>query len=163
MSEQEGQEQGQQQGQSRGRGGGKQQSASSTQQPERGNTTIQNPVVSRISGLAAQEVEGIRMGGAGSQTASGILGGITGSSGSQTRGVSTEVGQEEVAVDLTLTAEYGKTLPQLVQAVRQNVINRLENLTGLRVLEANVDVVDIYFPQPEEAQQQIEGAQGQAS
>lgn len=146
-----------QQSQSRGRDRAQEQQANPLQ-TERGNTTIQNPVVSRIVGLAAQEIEGIRMGGAGSQTASGVLGGITGSSG-QTRGVSTEVGQEEVAADLTLTVEYGRSVAQLAQSVRQNVINRVEMLTGLNVAEVNVDVVDVYFPQAEEAEQLEEGGE----
>ena len=87
-------------------------------QTERGNTSIADSVVSKIAGIAAQEVDGIRMGSGGSQAVSGILGTITGgSSGSQTQGVSVEVGQEEAALDLTLTAEYGKSIPQLAEAV----------------------------------------------
>lgn len=128
-------------------------------QSDRGNTSVQNSVVSKISGIAAQEVDGIRMGGGSSQAVSGILGSITGSSGGQTTGVSVEVGQEEAAVDLTLTAEYGKSIPQLSEAVRRNVINRVENLVGLKVNEVNIDVANIYFPQEDQNQQQLEQGQ----
>jgi uncharacterized alkaline shock family protein YloU len=34
-------------------------------QTERGTTTIQDGVVSKVAGIAAQEVEGVRMGGGG--------------------------------------------------------------------------------------------------
>jgi uncharacterized alkaline shock family protein YloU len=132
-------------------------------QTERGNTTIADNVVSKIAGIASQEVDGIRMGSGASQTASNLLGSITGGSGgSQTQGVSVEVGQEEAALDLTLTAEYGKSIPQLAEAVRRNVSNRIESLVGLRVTEVNITVQNIFFPQQEqeqERQRQIEQQQ----
>ena len=136
------------------------QSGSSPLQTERGNTIIQDAVVSKIAGIAAQEVEGIRMGGGSSQAVSGLLGSITGGSGSMTtQGVTVEVGQEEAALDLTLTAEYGKSVPQLTEAVRRNVVNRVESLVGLRVTEVNITVSNIYFPQEEQQQEQLEGQQ----
>jgi uncharacterized alkaline shock family protein YloU len=123
-------------------------------QTERGNTSIADSVVSKIAGIAAQEVDGIRMGSGASQTASNLLGSITGSGGgSQTQGVSVEVGQEEAALDLTLTAEYGKSIPQLAEAVRRNVSNRVESLVGLRVTEVNITVQNIFFPQQEQEQE----------
>lgn len=127
---------------------------SSPLQTERGSTSISDSVVSKIAGIAAQEVDGIRMGSGGSQAVSGIIGSITGgSSGSQTQGVSVEVGQEEAAIDLTLTAEYGKAIPQLAEAVRRNVANRVESLVGLRVTEVNITVSNIFFPQQEQEQE----------
>ncbi len=127
------------------------QGSSSPLQTERGSTSISDSVVAKIAGIAAQEVDGIRMGSGASQAVGGILGSITG--GSQTQGVSVEVGQEEAAVDLTLTAEYGKSVPQLAEAVRRNVISRVENLVGLRVTEVNVTVSNVFFPQQEAEEQ----------
>ena len=124
---------------------------SSPLQTERGSTTISDGVVSKIAGIAAQEVDGIRMGSGASQAVGGFLGSITG--GSQTQGVSVEVGQEEAALDLTLTAAYGQSIPQLAEAVRRNVINRVENLVGLRVTEVNITVANVFFPQQEAEEQ----------
>lgn len=142
-----------------------QQSSSGSRSPlqtDRGNTSIQDTVVSKIAGIAAQEVEGIRMGGGGSQAVSGLIGSITGGSGgSQTQGVSVEVGQEEAALDLTLTAEYGKSIPQLAEAVRRNVVNRVESLVGLRVTEVNITVSNVFFPQQEAEQQRQKELQQQ--
>jgi uncharacterized alkaline shock family protein YloU len=126
---------------------------SSPLQTERGSTSISDSVVSKIAGIAAQEVEGIRMGSGATQTASSLLGSIPGVSGGQTQGVSVEVGQEEAALDLTLTAAYGKSIPQLAEAVRRNVINRVENLVGLRVTEVNITVSNVFFPQQEAEEQ----------
>ena len=135
---------------------------SSPLQTERGSTSISDSVVSKIAGIASQEVDGVRMGSGGSQAVSGIIGSITGGgSGSQTQGVSVEVGQEEAALDLTLTAEYGKSIPQLAEAVRRNVANRVESLVGLRVNEVNITVSNIFFPQ-QEAEQERQRQQEQA-
>ncbi len=148
------------------RSGGEQSQQSQSQstnnplRSERGNTTIQDSVVSQISGIAAQEVEGIRMGGGTSQRAAGLLSSVTGGSGgTRTQGVSVEVGQEEAAVDLTVTVEYGRSVPRLSEAVRKNIINRIESLVGLGVTEVNISVTNIFFPQEEQSQQQLEGEQ----
>lgn len=131
-------------------------------QTDKGTTSIQDAVVSKIAGIAAQEVEGIRMSGGGSQAVGSLLGSITGGSGgSQSQGVSVEVGEQEAAVDLTLTAEYGKSIPQITEAVRRNVINRVENLVGLKVTEVNITVGNIYFPQQEQEQQRQKEIQQQ--
>jgi uncharacterized alkaline shock family protein YloU len=122
---------------------------------ERGSTTIQDGVVSKVAGIAAQEVDGIRMGGGGaSQAVGSIMSAVPGvSSGSQSQGVSVEVGEVEAAVDLAMTVEYGRVIHQIAEAVRNNVIRRVENLVGLRVTEVNISVTDIFFPQQEQQEQ----------
>lgn len=113
-------------------------------QSERGRTSISYPVVAQIAGIAAQEVEKVQMGGGTTAAVGGFLQSVTGSSsGNYARGVTVEVGEEEAAVDLTMAVEYGYSVPQLTEAVRRNVINRVENLTGLRVTEVNITVNDI--------------------
>ena len=133
----------------------RQQQQESPLQTERGGTRIEDSVVSKVAGIAAQEVEGVRMGGGTSQAIGGILSSVTGgSSGGQSRGVSVEVGEVEAAVDLTMTVEYGRPIPQVAEAVRRNVINRVENLIGLNVTEVNIEVNDVFFPQEEQEQEQ---------
>jgi uncharacterized alkaline shock family protein YloU len=113
---------------------------------ERGATTIEDAVVKRIAGRAANEVEGIHMGGNTSRTAGGLLGRVTGSSGDETRGVSVEVGRIETAVDLTMAVDYDRNILQVVDRVRERVEERVRSLTGLRITELNVTVSDIVFP-----------------
>ena len=112
---------------------------------ERGRTTISDSVVSQIAGMAAQEVDGVHMGGSASRAAGGIIGSITGSEG-QTRGVSVEIGTTEVAVDLTMGVEYGRNILEVVEEVRRRISERVQSLTGLRVTELNATVSDIVFP-----------------
>jgi uncharacterized alkaline shock family protein YloU len=132
-----------------------QQQQESPLKTERGSTTIQDGVVSKVAGIAAQEVDGIRMGGGASQAVGSIMSAVPGvSSGSQSQGVSVEVGEVEAAVDLSMSVEYGRVIHQIAEAVRTNVIRRVENLVGLRVTEVNISVTDIFFPQQEQQQQQ---------
>ena len=122
---------------------------------ERGITTLQDSVVSKVVGIAAQEVDGVRMGGPTSQTAGDLLGSITGggSDASLSRGVSVEVGEVEAAADLTMTVEYGRTIHRIAEEVRRNVMRRVESLLGLRVTEVNITVSDVYFPQEQQQEQ----------
>jgi len=115
-------------------------------QSDRGRTTISDAVVSQVAGIAAQEVEKVQMGGGTTEAVGGFLQSVTGGS-NFARGVSVEVGEEEAAVDLTMAVEYGVSVPQLTEAVRRNVINRVESLTGLRVTEVNITVNDVQVPE----------------
>ncbi len=113
---------------------------------ERGSTRIEDSVVAKVAGIAAQEVEGIQRGGGTARAVGGFLDSVAGGGG-PTRGVSVEVGEEEAAADLSMAVEYDNPIPQISEAVRRNVINRIENLTGLRVTEVNITVNDVLLPE----------------
>jgi len=122
-------------------------------QSDRGTTIVQEAAVKTIVGIAANEVDGAatstggtRLPGDNSRTVGEFLGGLGGGADSQTRGVSVEAGELETAVDLTMVVEYGRPVAQVTQAVRENVIRRVESLSGLTVTEVNVEVVDVNFP-----------------
>lgn len=119
-------------------------------QTERGTTTVQQAVVTSIAAIAAREVsgaepeaEGARLPGDNSPTVGEFFGRVSGSS----RGVSVEVGDTQAAVDLTVTVPYGRSIPDLTKDMRNNVIRRIENLTGLEVTEVNITVRDVFFPE----------------
>jgi uncharacterized alkaline shock family protein YloU len=116
---------------------------------ERGVTKISDTVVSSIAGMAAQEVEGVHMGGGTSRAASGVLGSITGSE-SKTSGISVEVGTTETAIDLKMGVEYNKNILQTVEEVRRRITDRVEEMTGLRIKELNATITDITFPEKEQ-------------
>jgi len=120
-------------------------------QSERGATTIQEPEVTSIAGIAAQEVDGAhlshggtRLPGDTSPTIGEFLGSVTGGGG-RPRGVSVDVGESQAAVDLTMNVTYGRPIHEVTQTVRQNVIRRVESLAGLEVTEVNITVNDVTF------------------
>ncbi len=115
-------------------------------QTERGNTTITDTVVTKVASIAAREVRGVYRLGGGVSRAIGSVAQRVGMSDERSQGVSVEVGEREAAVDLTVTVEYGESVPQVSQAIRDNVIKRIEGITGLAVTEVNVAITDLYFP-----------------
>jgi len=116
---------------------------------DRGATIISDSVVSSIAGMAAQEVEGVHMGGGASRTAGGVLGSLTGSE-SKTSGISVEVGRTETAIDLKMGIEYNKNILQTVEEVRRRITDRVQSMTGLRIKELNATITDITFPEKEQ-------------
>ena len=128
-------------------------SAQSPLQSDRGTTTIQDGVVSSIAATAVEETDGIdpshggtRLPGDTSPTVGEFVGRISGGAG-RTRGISVQVGEEQAALDLTVNVLYGRPIHQVTDALRQNVIKRVENLTGLQVTEVNITVNDVTFPE----------------
>jgi uncharacterized alkaline shock family protein YloU len=122
-------------------------------QSDRGATTIQDGVVSSVAAVAVAEVEGIdpshggtRLPGDTSPTVGEFMGRITGGAG-RTRGISVQVGDQQAALDVTVNVIYGRPIHQVTDALRQNVINRVEALTGLEVTEVNITVNDVTFPE----------------
>ena len=114
---------------------------------EQGTTTIADIVVQKVAGLAAREVRGVHDLGAGAARAFGaIRDRIPGASSSIGQGVSVEVGETQAAVDLELVVEYGVAIAELARAVRRNVINAIEQMTGLSVVEVNINVNDVFIP-----------------
>jgi uncharacterized alkaline shock family protein YloU len=113
---------------------------------ERGSTTLADVVVTKVASIAAREVPGVHELGGGVARAVGSLTQRAGVGDQRTQGVSVEVGQREAAVDLTLVIEYGESIPQVSEAVRANVIKRVEGITGLSVTEVNIAVNDLFFP-----------------
>lgn len=112
----------------------------------RGTTVITDSVVAKIAGLAARDVPGVHTLGGG---AARVLGAIREalSSTDHSQGVSVDVGDGQVSVDLTIVAAYPAALPQVAAEARTAVIEALETLVGLRVTGVNVTINDVYFPE----------------
>lgn len=126
-----------------------------------GTTKIADSVVARIAGLAAREVAGVH-----DMTSTGLgqaFGGLTGRVTGQDqmdRGVAVQVGEVECIVDLNIVVDYEASIPQVAEAIRRSVGNRLQAMTGLQTKEVNINVADLYFPdeqspQPQQNQQPV--------
>jgi uncharacterized alkaline shock family protein YloU len=115
-------------------------------QTEKGQTTIADPVVTKVAGIAAREVGGVHELGGGVARALGAVTQRLSVGDNTTQGVSVEVGDKEAAVDISVVIDYGESIPRVTQEIRDNVIRRIEGITGLSVTEVNVAVNDLYFP-----------------
>jgi len=109
--------------------------------------------VTAIISMAAEEVDGVTTSHGGirlpsdtSPTVGEFVDNITGSA-SRTRGLSVDVGELQTAADITINVEYGRSIPQVTQAVRERIIERVQSLTGLEVTEVNIQVNDVILPE----------------
>jgi uncharacterized alkaline shock family protein YloU len=103
---------------------------------EHGKTSIADSVVAKIAGLACREIDGVREMGAGLSRTFGVLKDKLPMGGGQptaSRGVHVEVGERQAAVDLDIVVVYGASIVDVANAVRENVIGRVEAMTGLEV------------------------------
>ncbi len=112
-------------------------------QTDHGTTSIADSVVSKIAGVAAREIDGVHAMGGGAARALGAIKERIGSQPAVTQGVSVEVGQLQAAVDLDVIVDYGVSIPDLAEAIRRNVSQRVTSMTGLEVTEVNVSVNDV--------------------
>lgn len=114
----------------------------------KGRTSIADSVVEKIAGVAAREVSGVHEMGRGTARAFGAIKEklpVGGSGPNVTQGVKVEVGERQAAVDIDLVVDYGVSIPDVAQAVRDNVIERIERMTGLQVTEVNVSIDDVFL------------------
>lgn len=103
---------------------------------ENGSVRISNDVVSIIAGVASTEVKGV-VGMSG-----GITGGITELLGKKnlSKGVKVELNNDEAKIDIFIIVEYGSDLAKVGRQVQENVKNSVQTMTGLEVVEVNVNI-----------------------
>ncbi|GAB2929097.1 Asp23/Gls24 family envelope stress response protein [Streptomyces mayteni] len=117
----------------------------------RGRTTIADGVVAKIAGMAARDVVGVHaLGGGVARTLGAVRDRVPGGSRSATRGVKAEVGEVQTALDLEIVVEYGVSIVAVSRTVRENVISAVERMTGLEVVEVNINVGDVKLPDDDE-------------
>ncbi len=106
-----------------------------------GSIKIADEVVKIIAGLAATEVAGVV------GMSSGVVGGIAEMLGrkNMSKGVKVEVGEKEAAVDMFVVMEYGTRIPDVAARIQENVKKAIESMTGLAVVEVNVNVQGVAF------------------
>jgi len=110
-----------------------------------GKTVINDSVIAKVAGIAARESRGVfALGGGAARAFGAIREAVAGEDKSQ--GINVEVGETQVAVDVTIVAEYPAPLQDVSDGVRANVIQAVESIVGMEVTEVNVTVNDVHLP-----------------
>jgi uncharacterized alkaline shock family protein YloU len=120
-----------------------------------GKTVISDSVVAKIASIATREIKGVHSLSARgmSDTLMGLAKKVTGTD-TRGQGVDVEVGTKEAAVDVSIVVNYGVSIPQIAEAVRENVIETVKLMTGLIVKEVNIAVTDLYFPEDDDKEEE---------
>lgn len=113
-----------------------------------GSVTIADSVVAKVAHNACRDVPGVHaLGGAASRALSSLRG------ESRTQGVSVDIRDGSVDLDITIVALYGVNVAEVAERCRDAVREQVEATTGLKVRAVNVMVSDIHFPEePDEPQ-----------
>lgn len=111
------------------------------QKEQAGTIRIADEVVKVIAGLAAIEVKGV------AGMSGGLAGGIAEMLGRKnlSKGIKVEVGEKEAAVDVFIIVDFGSRIPEVAAEIQQKVKSAVERMTGLAVVEVNVNVQGVTF------------------
>ena len=106
----------------------------------KGELVFEDKVIQKIIGIALDEIDGLLTvdGGFFSNIAGKLV-----NTDNTTSGVDVEVGKKQVAVDLSIVAEYCKDVTTIYDKIKQVISNEVRKMTGLDVIEINVNVVDV--------------------
>jgi uncharacterized alkaline shock family protein YloU len=116
-----------------------------TQVTPKGRTIIDDAVVAKVAGIAARDVPGVFALGGNAARAFGAIRDAIGSS-ALGQGVRVEVGETQVAVDLTIVVDYPTPMMEVAAAVRTAVTAAVTELVGLEVTEVNIAINDVAIP-----------------
>jgi uncharacterized alkaline shock family protein YloU len=98
---------------------------------------ISDEVMEKIAGIAIDEVEGA------------ILTGGTGGIGNflsrknLTKGIKIETREDEIVVSVSVIVEFGSKIQKIANDIQLNIRERLEAMTGMKVIAINVSVIDV--------------------
>ncbi|WP_442601217.1 Asp23/Gls24 family envelope stress response protein [Paenibacillus sp. KN14-4R] len=113
-----------------------------------GSIQIAPEVIEVIAGLATIETPGVAgMSGGFANGISEILG-----RKNLSKGVKVEVGQKETAIDVSIIIEFGYRIPEVSENIQFNVKTAIESMTGLHVVEVNVNIHDVQFKDNEKSE-----------
>lgn len=106
-----------------------------------GSIRIADDVVKVIAGMSAIGIKGV------AGMSGGIAGGIAELLGKKNlaKGIKVEVGEKEAAIDIYVIIDYGIRIPDVAAEIQTKVKKSVEQMTGLEVVEVNVNVQGIVF------------------
>lgn len=110
-------------------------------QTDLGSIQIAPEVIEVITGLATCDVPGV------AGMSGGFVGGIAELLGRKnlSKGVKVHVGQKEIAIEVSIIAEYGAHLPEVATHIQHRVKSAIEKMTSLIVKEVQVHIHDLHL------------------
>jgi uncharacterized alkaline shock family protein YloU len=122
----------------------------------RNKLSFEDQVIKKIAGIAVDEIEGIL------SMSGGFIDGVSERLGlsNVTKGITAEVGEKQVALNLNVILEYGKSAPKVFAETVKKIQNVVRDMTGLDVIEVNMHVQDVMtmteFTNPKNEDRRIE-------
>lgn len=102
--------------------------------------SFDDSVIEKIAGICAREVRGIL------DMKGNFISGLTESfttGPSPTKGISADINEQDVVLDLKVILEYGASAPEIFEQLKTHIREQLSTMTGLELRELNMRVVDV--------------------
>ncbi|WP_430593129.1 Asp23/Gls24 family envelope stress response protein [Humidisolicoccus flavus] len=120
-----------------------------------GKTVIEDAVVAKVAGIAVREIPGVFALGGGVARMIGSVRDAVGNT-DLTQGVAVEVGETQVAADISVVAEYPVALQDLSNKIRTAVARAITELVGMEISEVNVTISDVHVASEEDNRPEAE-------
>lgn len=104
---------------------------------EIGFVKISDDVVANIAGIAAKEVEGVSLASAGNELMSKV------SKKGTSKGVTAEVINNTVKIEIAIVIDYGYNIPATCTKVQEKAKNAVENMTGLECVDVSIRIAAV--------------------
>lgn len=101
---------------------------------------ISNDAVATYAGIAVSEVKGVYGKGG---TFSGLTEALSGKK-NIAKGIKVEVTEKSTKIDVSIIVVYGARIPDVAFEIQSRVKKTVENMTGLKVSEVNVNVLGVH-------------------
>ena len=102
--------------------------------------TFDDSVIEKIAGITATRVPGIISldGNMFSEFADKVSSG-----NNMTKGIDADVGVKQVSIKMDAATEYGKSAPEIFEAVCKEIDSALDKMTGLKLVKFELHVNDV--------------------
>ncbi len=111
-----------------------------------GEIKVSDGVIGTIAATAAVKINGVV--GMSAGIVDGVVKLLTGTQ--LTKGIKVEMGEEEVAIDISVIVEYGAKISDVALDVQKEVKFAVEQMTGLKVVEVNVFIEGVEITKQKE-------------
>ncbi|MBW6462925.1 MAG: Asp23/Gls24 family envelope stress response protein [Firmicutes bacterium] len=113
---------------------------------------ISSEVIAIIAGIVSSDIPGI------AGMSGGLVGGIAEKLGRRdlTKGIKVIVDGDKVKIDMNVIAEYGVSIVEATDKLKNAIRGNVEKTTGLKVKAININVLGINVPEEEEPEEEKE-------
>lgn len=137
-----------------------------TEAVQNNSLTFDEKVIKKIVGFSTNEIPGVlAMSGS-------FIAGLTDklrNSDDPTKGISVEMGNQQVSINMKVICEFGRNMPAIFEDIVERINRAIKEMTGLEVAEVKVHVSDILTKEDFErqnkgkAEEKIEMDQGESA
>lgn len=118
---------------------------------ENGQVKISDDVIGIISGIAANEIDGVN------SMHTGFVEGFSNlfNKNNYSKGIKVDINNENVIIDIFINIDYGYKISKVAEEVQKKVKKEVETMTDLKVVKVNVNVQNIITEKEKQKSEEV--------